>query len=67
MNTTWLKNAMKSVGLTATETFKDLAPNIYEAGNVGVQSLQSIKSAAMTSKNTNVMNRLKNNKYIYHS
>ena len=64
MNTTWLKNAMKSVGLTATETFKDLAPNIYEAGNVGVQSLQSIKSAAMTSKNTNVINRLKNNKYI---
>lgn len=64
MNTTWLKNAMKSVGLTATETFKDLAPNIYEAGNVGVQTVQSIKSAAMTSKNTNVMNRLKNNKYI---
>ena len=64
MNTTWLKNAMKSVGLTATETFKDLAPNIYEAGNVGVQSVQSIKSAAMTSKNTNVMNRLKNNKYF---
>ena len=64
MNTTWLKNAMKSVGLTATETFKDLAPNIYEAGNVGVQTVQSIKSAAMTSKNTNVMNRLKNNKYF---
>ena len=64
MNTKWITNAMKSIGASTGEVFKDIAPTIYETGSAIASSVKDIAEVSKGSGNTSIANTLKNNKYI---
>ena len=43
-NTKWLRNAMKSIGVTANEVMKDISPNVYEVVSTGANVSKNIIS-----------------------
>ena len=62
---TWLKNAMKSVGLATKLEFSKMAPNISETSSAvmsGASSLASVVSRR--GDNASIVSNIKNNKYV---
>lgn len=58
LKTSWLNNAMKSIGAASKESFKSIAPNIYGAGELVSSGAKSIKnsSAALKQLNKSISN-----------
>ena len=62
---TWLKNAMKSVGLATKLEFSKMAPNLSETSSAvmsGASSLASVVSRR--GDNASIVSNIKNNKYV---
>ena len=66
INTTWLNNALKSIGVSTSGALKHITPNLYEATSSGVQTTRGIiTSLRRNANNTNQISRtLKTNKYV---
>lgn len=66
INTPWLKNAVKSIGASSLDVFKDISPNIHDIASESVSSIgqlsQSIKGAG--GKNGSINTALQNNRYV---
>ena len=64
--TPWLKNAVRSIGLTYVDVFKDLAPNMYEIGSASSRTLSDLARTVRSNTNQGkgVMNALNNNNLI---
>ena len=66
INTPWLKNAVKSIGASSLDVFKDISPNIHDIASESVSSIgqlsHSIKGAG--GKNGSINIALQNNRYV---
>ena len=66
VNTRWLNNAMKSIGLSTKDAFRDLYPNISEVTSSAARTSRSVISSLKTGRSN--MNRvndaLRTNKYV---
>lgn len=65
-STKWLKNAMKSVGLSTQEVMKDISPNIYEVTSTGINTSRNIVNSLRKNRGgiDRVQGSLQNNKYV---
>ena len=65
-NTKWLRNAMKSIGVTANEVMKDISPNVYEVVSTGANVSKNIISniRGNTNSTNKITDALNNNKYV---
>ena len=63
-STKWLRNAMKSVGISTNEVLKEMAPNIYEAASTGASTSKRIISSMSRNRGTvnKITGQLKSNK-----
>lgn len=63
---TWLQNAMKSIGITSNEVIKQISPNLYEVTHSGVETTKEIVTSLRGNKNNinKVGESLKTNKYV---
>lgn len=52
VNTRWLNNAMKSIGAATLDSFKEIAPNLFEAGSsaatVGSEAVSTVRNSRQT-------------------
>ena len=62
INTKWLKNALNSVGASATSTLKSYAPNISEVVSSSVSAAKSVTTRTKSASQT--FRSLNNNRYI---
>ena len=62
--TPWLANAVKSIGLSYGEVFKEISPNIYDIANVSAKSVNDLARNARSTNVNNVTNSLSNNRYV---
>lgn len=62
---TWLKNAMKSVGLATKLEFSNMAPNIAETSSAVISGASSLASVvSKRGDNASIVSNIKNNKYV---
>ena len=63
---TWLQNAMKSIGITSNEVIKQISPNLYEVTQSGIETTKEIVTSLRGNKNNinKVGDTLKTNKYV---
>lgn len=68
-STKWLRNALKSVGISTQEAIKEISPNLYEITNTGVTTSRNlINSMRRNANNTNrVGETLSSNKYVQYA
>lgn len=64
VNSTWLKNAMKSVGITSGDIIKDITPNIYNVASSSAKASKSLYDKLKTSDANKLGNILRSNKYV---
>ena len=64
VNSTWLKNAMKSVGITSGDIIKDITPNIYNVASASAKTSKSLYDKLKTSDANKLGSILKSNKYV---
>ena len=66
LNTSWLNNAMKSIGAATASTFKDISPTMYSMGSAGAKAIGSVASTARQNKASlgNLNKAIAGNKYI---
>ena len=64
INSPWLTNAVKSVGLASKKVFEDLAPNLYQVSSASAKTVGDLVSVAKRSNAGNAQNALLNNKII---
>ena len=67
VNTKWLQNAAKSIGMSAKNVLKnDFAPNIYSAVSSGTETARTVITSLRKTNTSlgNVQRQLSNNKYI---
>lgn len=65
ISTPWLKNAIKSIGASSMEVFKDISPNIYDVTTSSTKSVNELAKMVRTgAKSTSITNALKNNRYV---
>ena len=62
ISTKWLKNALNSVGASATSTLKSYAPNISEVVSSSVSAAKSVTKSTKSASQT--FHSLNNNRYI---
>ena len=62
--TPWLANAVKSIGLSYSEVFKEISPNIYDIANTSAKSVNQLARSARNANIGNVTNALNNNRYV---
>ena len=69
LNTKWIKNALKSIGVSSQEALKEIYPNLAEVTTSTAQSGKNILDSIRKNSNNaeNVLNNLKNNKYVKHA
>lgn len=67
--TKWLKNAMKSVGISTQEVLKEMSPNLYQAASSGAKAGRAFVTSMRRDKTTNAQigNMLKSNKYVQYA
>ena len=65
-STKWLRNAMKSIGISTSQVIQEISPNLYEVSKSGFDTSRNLVSSMK--KNTGSVNRvseqLKSNKYV---
>jgi len=65
MNTKWINNAIKSIGISSSKVFKDIAPNIFDASETVRSSAKSAKDLIRKNANINIIrSELEKNKFI---
>ena len=66
MNTKWLNNALRSIGVTSKASLKSMAPNISDAVSTGAKTSKNLITNIKSSKNgiDGVMNTLRTNRYV---
>ena len=66
VNATWLRNAMKSVGLSVSDSIKEISPNIYEVVSTGANTSKNVISSIRRNQgSTNrIADTLSSNKYV---
>ena len=66
MNVRWLNNALRSIGAASADSFKSIAPNLFETANTGARAARSVAMTIRNSKSSidQINNSLKNNRYI---
>ena len=66
INTKWIKNAMKSIGISTQDALKDIYPNLAEVTSSGVSASKNILTSIKQNSGgaENLANSLKNNKYV---
>ena len=66
INTKWIKNAMKSIGISTQDALKDIYPNLSEVTSSGVSASKNILTSIKQNSGgaENLANSLKNNKYV---
>lgn len=66
LNTTWLNNAMRSIGAATAATFKDISPTLYSMGSVTAKGASTAATKVRQSKaSIGKLNRaIASNKYI---
>ena len=68
-STKWLRNALRSVGISSQEAIKEIAPNLYDVTSSGVTTSRTlINTLRRNSNNTNrISDTLKSNKYVQYA
>lgn len=64
VQTTWLRNAMKSVGISSKNVLKEIAPNMYEATEAGINTSKNVANAIRGARKGNITRTLQNDKYV---
>ena len=66
LNTKWIKNAMKSIGISTQDALKDIYPNLAEVTTSGAKASKNVLSALKQNSGgaDNLARSLKNNKYV---
>ena len=66
VNTPWLKNAIKSIGATGKDVFKDISPNIYDIASESTKTVTGLAQLAKGSggRTGTISTALKNNRYV---
>lgn len=66
VNTQWLNNAMKSIGAASLDSFKDIAPNLFEAGSSAATVARNATSVVRNSRQSlnSISRSLANNQHI---
>lgn len=66
VNTTWLKNAMKSVGIAGSDYLRDIAPNLHEITSTGVNTSKELITTIKRNNNSTsrIAESLSSNKYV---
>lgn len=69
INTSWLNNAMKSIGISTKNVLKDISPNVYEVVTTGAKTSKTIIQNMRPSNGsvTRVTENLKRNKYVQYA
>ena len=62
--TPWLKNAMRSIGISSNEVLKDLSPNLHEVISSGAKTLTDVKKISRRGSTSSAINALSSNKFI---
>lgn len=62
--TPWLANAVKSIGLSYSEVFKEISPNIYDIATVSAKSVNDLARSAKSANINTVTSSLQNNRYV---
>ena len=52
MKTSWLNNAMKSIGASTASSFKSLYPNLSEVGGASYQASKKVVSSIVHGRTT---------------
>lgn len=68
-STKWLRNALKSVGISSQEALKEISPNIYEVTSSGVNVSRNIINSLRRNKGSGdrIGEALKSNKYVQYA
>ena len=67
--TTWLRNAMKSIGISANEAIKEISPNLHEVAKSGVDASKTLFSTVNRSRRSTerIGDVLQKNKYFQYA
>ena len=60
----WIKNAMKSIGVTATDTMKNNYSNLYEVTSTGTKMAGNIITQLKSGNMNKIAESISNNKYV---
>lgn len=68
-NSKWLKNAIKSIGISSSEVIKDIAPNLHEVTSSGIKSSTELVSSLKRNRGgtQRVNDTLRQNKYVQYA
>ena len=68
-STKWLRNALKSVGISSQEALKEISPNLYEVTSAGVTTSRNIINSLRRNSNSSqrIGETLKSNKYVQYA
>lgn len=66
INTPWLKNAIKSIGASSVDVFKDISPNIYDIASESSKSINHLGQIAKGAggRNGTINSALQSNRYV---
>lgn len=66
LNTSWLNNAMKSIGAATADTFKDISPTMYSMGSAGAKAVSNTAAKVRQSRPSigKLNSAIAGNKYI---
>ena len=60
----WLKNALKSIGVSAASVFEDIAPNIYDISTSSAKTARDLSTAIKNGSHKTFLDSMKNNRYV---
>ena len=68
-NSKWLKNAIRSIGISSNEVIKDIAPNLHEVTSSGVKTSTELVSSLRRNRGgtQRINDTLKQNKYVQYA
>ena len=66
LNTTWLNNAIKSIGAATADTFKDISPTLYSMGSASAKAVSNTASKVRQTRPSigKLNSAIAGNKYI---
>ena len=64
LNTKWINNAMRSIGVSASNVFNEMAPTLFETGKEIGNTINSVKKTVTGTKMSDVTKQISGNKFI---
>ena len=63
-NAPWLRNAVKSIGLSYRDVFKDITPTMYDIGSTSAKTLSDLTKTVRSTSQAGLAKNLSNNQLV---